>query len=745
MLHIATMETFSTFLHEELNAAQRQAVMHEQGPLVVIAGAGSGKTRVITARIAHLVLNRQVLPSEIVALTFTNKAAHEMKERIGRFIGHAIQGIFVGTFHAYCLQVLKKNEHLLAYPFISIIDQDDQEALIKAILQRNNLHKQYSVKTMLYHISHLKNNNQAHAQSHSIPRTIIHNVLTAYEQEKRASKCYDFDDLLLEVVSLFARHSDFQTNFQRTVRHLLVDEYQDTNTTQHALLVYMAQQEKKCVVDSICVVGDEDQSIYSWRGATIANILNFKKDFPGTTTVTIEQNYRSVQPILSLANGIIAHNTQRNPKNLWSEKIGNDRVRIVQCMTESQEADLVAQLAKIRNTHKKNLSIAVLYRTHSQSRALEEALIKNSLAYTIIGGIQFYERKEIKDILAYLRLIVNPYDKISLFRIINIPPRGLGAVFEELLYGTWNQEPFLTFSSILKKLILDGSLSSAKNQALETFLSFFDGITGNTQPQTAVQTLLERTGYISYLKDAYDDAEAQERIDNIKELVNALAHFQEHGITTVIDLLDELALMQDTIAQAKQDNSAIILMTLHAAKGLEFDIVALCGMEEGLLPAARNMHDPETVQEERRLCYVGTTRAKEWLLLTYARNRYSYGTLQHHEPSRFLQEIPKNFSFTHDCSYSQSVALRAFLSEWIAPQKSTVKTYAPADSTPEKIAIPAPSAKNSQEWQKYQTVKHKTYGVGIVQSVDKKSTNTYATVLFKEGMKKIKIDFLECI
>ncbi len=742
MAKFALEETFSTFLDQELNDKQRQAVTHKDGPLVVIAGAGSGKTRVITARITHLVMHHQVLPSAIVALTFTNKAAHEMKERIGRFVGHAIQGIFVGTFHAYCLQLLKRNNHLLAHPFISILDQDDQESIIKTILQRNNLHKQFSVKTIIYYISHLKNNSHAGVHKYSVPLHIIQEVLTLYEQEKRACKCYDFDDLLIEVVSLFARNQEFQHHFQQTVRHILVDEYQDTNTTQHALLVHMAQQNKHLAIDSICVVGDEDQSIYSWRGATIANILNFKKDFSGTTTITIEQNYRSVQPILNIANAIITHNTQRNPKNLWSEKTGNDRIRIVQCMSEHQEADLIAQLAKIRSTHKAEMSIAVLYRTHSQSRAIEEALIKNTLAYTIIGGIQFYERKEIKDILAYLRLIVNPYDKVSLFRIINTPTRGLGPAFEELLYTTWHQEPFLTFTSVIQKLILSSELSPAKNQTLLQFLSFFSDITGETAPQQAVQTLLERTSYIAYIKDMYEDAEAQERIDNIKELINAVAHFYNHGITTVIELLDELALMQDKIAQAKHDNSAITLMTLHAAKGLEFDIVALCGMEEGILPATRSMHDPEAIQEERRLCYVGTTRAKEWLLLSYARNRYTYGTQQHHAPSRFLNEIPKDLASVYDCSYSQSIALRAFLCEWIAPVESTVKTYARPATSPS----PTVSASNKTDpWQKYQTVKHKIYGTGIVQMVEKRSTNTYATVLFKGGIKKIKTDYLECI
>lgn len=449
---------------------------------MVVAGAGSGKTRVITARITHLITNHGINPSAIVALTFTNKAAQEMKERIQHFLGHETKELpFIGTFHSYCLLLIKKNQHLLDSPFFSVMDEDDRTKLISSILKRNNLQKQITPKSLGYQISHIKN----HIIDPDTPafyrdNRMIVDVYHTYEKEKKLSKCFDFDDLLLEGLRLFEKNNthnkyintSFKQEFHETVKHILVDEYQDTNIVQHTLLKQMTKDGDKIVADSICVVGDEDQSIYSWRGATVANIMNFKKDFPNTTVITIEQNYRSVQPILSIANQVITHNMERNPKKLWSKKTGNNRVRALSCLSEYQEAQAIAQLLKIIMQQKKQTSVAILYRTHFQSRAIEETLIKQNIPYKIIGGINFYERKEIKDILAYLRLVVNPFDRTSLFRIINTPTRGLGPAVEELIHGHWKDQPFLSFKNILTNLIEQKNIVGKKLLLYNNFYFF---------------------------------------------------------------------------------------------------------------------------------------------------------------------------------------------------------------------------------------------------------------------------------
>lgn len=423
--------TFNNFLRNDLNSAQQEAVQHRDGSLLIVAGAGSGKTRVITARIANLILNEHIDPSSIIALTFTNKAAKEMQERIRFFLGGDTAIPFIGTFHAYCLRILKNNAHLLPTPFISILDSDDQQKMLHGIITRHHLNKQTTAQQLGYQISQIKN--QTHNPDQMAyswgQNPLIKQLFAAYEEEKRASKCLDFDDLLLETLRLFKRNpqlpdgTHFMQRFHNSIAHILVDEYQDTNVVQHELLTAMAKQNKQRVVDSICVVGDEDQSIYSWRGATVANIMNFKKDFDNTTVIKLEQNYRSVQPILEIANQIIKHNKNRNPKKLWSERTGSDRIRRIICASDYQESETIAHFLTCAGRTQKLNTIAILYRTHFQSRSLEEGLIRYSIPYKIVGGIQFYERKEVKDLLAYLRLIVNPFDRTSFFRVINCPAR----------------------------------------------------------------------------------------------------------------------------------------------------------------------------------------------------------------------------------------------------------------------------------------------------------------------------------
>lgn len=484
-----------------LNKEQEAAVLHDNGPLLVIAGAGSGKTRVITARIAYLMVERAVPASAIVALTFTNKAAQEMKERIATFIGSQQPLPFVGTFHSYCVQVLKKNAHRIGTHFLTILDEDDQKKLLHDIMQRSNTHTHITPRQAAYYISQVKNKiiESEQVSSHLFDHPLMPALYKAYEEEKRASRALDFDDLLLETVRLFKKDHLFKQSFQSMIRHVLVDEYQDTNIVQHELLRQIALSSHQFTLDSLCAVGDEDQSIYSWRGANVTNMLNFTKDFPTTTILKIEQNYRSVQPILDTANHVIQHNTQRNPKKLWSSRAASGRVIVLQCVSEFQEADAIVQLIKVTHRHHQTNDIAILYRTHAQSRIIEEALLKNSIAYTIIGGIQFYERKEIKDLLAYLKLLVNPFDRASMFRIINTPTRGFGPKFEEHLYTILNQEPSMSLHQACARLLTE--FSGSKQTALSNFLAIFEGIAPHDSPSRALQLILDRTQFMHFIKN----------------------------------------------------------------------------------------------------------------------------------------------------------------------------------------------------------------------------------------------------
>lgn len=744
-----TNHSFKTFLEKHLNTAQQRAVKRQKGSILVVAGAGSGKTRVITARITHLMINKNVFPSSIVALTFTNKSALEMKERIASFLDSHNELPFIGTFHAYCVRLLKQNQERLATPFFSILDEDDKQKMIKSILQHNNLHKQIAPKTIAYHISHMKN----HTLDPTKPPLVYLNnqlfkdIYHAYETEKQANKCLDFDDLLLETLRLFKKHRDFKAAFQEQIAHILVDEYQDTNVVQHELLKQMANHKKELVVNSICAVGDEDQSIYSWRGATVANMLNFKKDFPATTIIKIEQNYRSVQPILDIANNVIQQNTQRIPKTLWSAKKGRDRIHCLSYLSEYQEAHAITQCILVAQQQYERKDIAILYRTHYQSRAIEEALIKESIPYRIIGGVQFYERKEIKDLLAYLKIIANPFDRTSLFRIINVPARGLGAKFEKQLYTQWHNEPFLTFKQIIEQLIKNETYTKSKLEALKEFTNVFDQLESTNMPSAALDQILQKTDYLQFLKNNYEPEDAQSRIDNIKELMDAIKHFESQGLKTITDFLQEVTLMQDKTARHKENNDTVLLMTLHAAKGLEFDVIILPGLEEGLLPTNRALQHDDRIEEERRLFYVGITRAKERLLITHTKHRYSYGQMVDQLPSRFLDEITQSLLPQDDCSYWNQDQTHDFFAQWFnVSEKST--SFTPAQKPPPKKqkTVIKRSTKNTSLLKKNQPVRHKTYGIGMVEKVEKKDTGKwYVTVRFKNALKKILADHLQRI
>lgn len=761
----SSSSTFNSFLQDELNNAQREAVEYTDGPVLVVAGAGSGKTRVITARIAHLIINHNATPESIVALTFTNKAAKEMQERISNFLPEGTTMPFVGTFHAYCLQLLKKNQSHMDTPFVSILDADDQQKLIASILKHSGGQKTITPKQALYQISHIKNNlihtsaDALFSEQHPQLQELYH----AYEQEKAASKCLDFDDLLLQGLKLFNKKAFVDTYHER-VKHILVDEYQDTNVVQHALLKKMALSKKTCIVDSLCAVGDEDQSIYSWRGATVANMGNFCNDFKNTRVIKVEQNYRSVQPILTVANTVITNNTQRNPKKLWSTKKATDRIRSLLCMSEYQEAESITQLLKVLIQNKSKQSVAILYRTHMQSRTLEEACIKNSIPYKMVGGVQFYERKEIKDLLAYLRLIVNTHDRTALLRVINCPARGLGSAFETLIYERWQQEPFHTFNELFSSLIATQEIKGVKETAVKQFMHCFADITPQEKASLALEKIIVNTAYISHIKRTYELEEADSRIANVKELINAIKHMESEGtITSIESLLDEIALMQEKASHTNEEHHAVTLMTLHAAKGLEFDIVILAGLEEGLLPSTRSCNNTEALEEERRLFYVGITRARERLLLSHSRYRYTYGQMVDQMPSRFLQEIPSHLMNAYDVRHKDT-QLTGYFADWLgmrAPESAQVFTFSGATKTQSYKPKPRTTKMRtasttppivqkkrtlSSGYRKNQAVQHTKYGIGIIQKAEPQSDGTtYITAKFKVGIKKILDTFLQKI
>lgn len=779
------------FITSQLNEAQKEAVTHTVGPLLVIAGAGSGKTRIITARISYLMMHQGVTSDAIVGLTFTNKAAHEMKERIAHFLPKHTPLPFVGTFHSYCVRFLRTYGHVIDLPVFSILDEDDQKKIINDLLKQSVLQKKVTYKTVLHYISQQKQRYQV-VQS-SVHNDPLHEIFIHYEREKRAAKCLDFDDLLYETVALLKKFPSIQMVHQNLVRHILIDEYQDTNHIQQELLTLLSQHEGCLTIDSMCAVGDEDQAIYSWRGATVTNILNFNTTFSNTRLVKIEQNYRSVEPILSLANTIIGHNTLRTPKQLWSSKKAQDRVRLVACASEYQESELIGAYIEVARKKQALSSIAILYRMHIQSRAIEEELVKRSIPYKIIGGLQFYERREIKDLIAYVRVISNHFDRSALIRIFNVPTRGLGAKCEELLKEVWETQPFCSHSELLHVLLhdLQNGLNRSQREGIAHLIAILNGVDRTVAPSKALEQILSKTNYIGFLRETCEPQEAEERIDNIYELLDAAHHFESQTSGTIEQFLHEVGLMQEIASTKKGEQEAVLLMSIHAAKGLEFDTVIVCGLEEGIMPSSRAQQTAE-IEEERRLLYVAITRAQERLMITYARNRYTYGTVNHQIPSRFIDEMVPYKNQVHPVSYLNRHQLLSFCAQWLGYElpscsyevqtvsariknngdrnhsilstssaRRTPRSYGHqlGDTVPvERVSLVRSTDAIVSVLQKVQQqvglgscvsvgkrVRHATYGIGTVKGVEERGGTVFATVLFSAGSKKIKASFLELI
>lgn len=628
-----------------LNKEQQQAVQHTEGPLLILAGAGSGKTKVLTVRIAHL-LAQGVNPYEILAITFTNKAAKEMKSRVEGLVGDVANRIWLSTFHSFCAKFLRfEIDSFLGYNSnFTIYDTSDSQAVIKAALKALNLDdKYYPVGAMIAAISDAKNQllfaSDFRKQARDFYQQKVADVYEYYERELRKNNALDFDDLLLVAVKLLQSNAAVLDKYSHRFRYVMIDEYQDTNHAQYLLAKLLASHWK-----NIAVVGDADQSIYAWRGADIQNILDFEKDYPNCTSIKLEQNYRSTKIILDAANAVIDNNEGRPEKNLWTDKMEGAKIQHFTAQSEHEEAAFIGDtIAKKHDIYDVPYGdMAILYRTNAQSRVLEEALIKRALPYTMVGGTKFYDRKEIKDVLAYLRVLYNPFDDLSLLRIINVPKRSIGATTVAKLQEYARANGTSLFMTLTQLHLID-SIKGKTKEKLEEFGILIFTLVSEMENRTVLdilESILDRTGYLAQLEESTDPQD-QARAENIGELLSVAKDFQDTNPSgTVEDFLEQVALVND-VDSFEQEESKVTLMTLHAAKGLEFPIVFLCGLEEGLFPHSRTLMNPEEIEEERRLAYVGITRAEKELYISNATTRTVFGRTSSYLPSRFIDEIPE--------------------------------------------------------------------------------------------------------
>ena len=628
-----------------LNKEQQQAVQHTEGPLLILAGAGSGKTKVLTVRIAHL-LAQGVNPYEILPITFTNKAAKEMKSRVEGLVGDVANRIWLSTFHSFCAKFLRfELDNFLGYNSnFTIYDTSDSQAVIKAALKALNLDdKYYPVGAMIGAISDAKNKllfaSDFRKQARDFYQQKVADVYEYYERELRKNNALDFDDLLLVAVKLLQSNEAVLDKYSKRFRYVMIDEYQDTNHAQYLLAKLLASHWK-----NIAVVGDADQSIYAWRGADIQNILDFEKDYPNCTSIKLEQNYRSTKIILDAANAVIENNEGRPKKNLWTDKTEGAKIQHFTAQSEHEEAAFIGDtIAKKHDIHGVPYGdMAILYRTNAQSRVLEEALIKRALPYTMVGGTKFYDRKEIKDVLAYLRVLYNPFDDLSLLRIINVPKRSIGATTVAKLQDYARANGTSLFMTLTQLHLVD-TIKGKTKEKLEEFGILIFTLVAEMEDKTVLdilESILDRTGYLAQLEESTDPQD-QARAENIGELLSVAKDFQDTNPTgTVEDFLEQVALVND-VDSFEQEESKVTLMTLHAAKGLEFPIVFLGGLEEGLFPHSRTLMNPEEIEEERRLAYVGITRAEKELYISNATTRTVFGRTSSYLPSRFIDEIPE--------------------------------------------------------------------------------------------------------
>ena len=720
-------------LLDGLNREQQQAVQHTEGPLLILAGAGSGKTKGLTVRIAYL-LAQGVNPYEILAITFTNKAAKEMKSRVEGLVGDVANRIWLSTFHSFCAKFLRfELDNFLGYNSnFTIYDTSDSQVVIKAALKALNLDdKYYPVGAMISAISDAKNKlmfaSDYRKQARDFYQQKVADVYEYYERELRKNNALDFDDLLLVAVKLLQSNAAVLDKYSKRFKYVMIDEYQDTNHAQY-LLAYLLSSHWK----NIAVVGDADQSIYAWRGADIQNILDFEKDYPNCTSIKLEQNYRSTKIILDAANAVIDNNEGRPEKNLWTDKVEGAKIQHFTAQSEHEEAAFIGDtIVKKHDIHGVPYGdMAILYRTNAQSRVLEEALIKRALPYTMVGGTKFYDRKEIKDVLAYLRVLYNPFDDLSLLRIINVPKRSIGATTVSKLQDYARENGTSLFMTLTQLHLVD-TIKGKTKEKLEEFGILIFTLVAEMDDKSVLdilEAILDRTGYLAQLEESTDPQD-QARAENIGELLSVAKDFQDTNPTgTVEDFLEQVALVND-VDSFEQEESKVTLMTLHAAKGLEFPIVFLGGLEEGLFPHSRTLMNPEEIEEERRLAYVGITRAEKELYISNATTRTVFGRTSSYLPSRFIDEIPAELV--------DSLRAKRRIPDDIKP---TVPRHMSVASRP----VTKPIIRNEviADWKVGDTAIHSKWGNGKVVNVSGEGAGMKLTIEFPtQGVRVVMAKF----
>jgi len=727
-----------------LNPQQQKAVAHEGAPLLVVAGAGSGKTRVLTRRIAYLMAARSVKPYEILAITFTNKAAGEMKDRVTELVGPIAKSMWVSTFHSACVRLLRQEIERLGYSSsFSIYDSADSQKLISRVMETLNLDpKRYPARQFQSLISNAKNELQTPYQYLSAAQnqfeTIVADVYAMYEKRLQQANALDFDDLIMKTVQVLQQFPETKARFRSRFRHILVDEYQDTNHAQYVLVKELTGAEGDGFpIAELCVVGDADQSIYGFRGATIRNILQFEVDYPNAATVLLEQNYRSTQNILNAANAVITQNESRKEKNLWSDAGAGAPLVGYVAESEYDEAEFVkSEIRSLQDMgHSNPGDTAVFYRTNAQSRIFEEIFMRAAIPYKVVGGLRFYERKEVKDLLAYLRVLANPDDEVSLRRIINFPKRGIGdRALEEV--EIFSQSQGISFWNALLRVTEATAVPNKAAQSIATFTSMLTALSvlveAKTKPSVIIEAVLEQSGLLTEL-EASTDPQDEVRVENLKELVSASMEYEERSFEelgedeeiSLSGFLEKVSLVADAdeIPDGEDHGGVVTLMTLHTAKGLEFPTVFLTGMEDGIFPHARTLDDPKEIEEERRLAYVGLTRAEKRLYISRAEYRLTFGTPKYNPGSRFLDEIPttliewKNEARSSSSSGSSGLRRRTPTSP---PPRATGKT-----SSAMVLAVG-------------QRVSHDTFGLGTVVALAGDGDKSEATINFGQyGEKRL--------
>ncbi|MFF5311285.1 DNA helicase PcrA [Streptomyces massasporeus] len=748
----------SAALLEGLNDNQRAAVVHSGSPLLIVAGAGSGKTRVLTHRIAHLLAERDVHPGQILAITFTNKAAGEMKERVEQLVGPRANAMWVMTFHSACVRILRRESKKLGFTSsFSIYDAADSKRLMALVCRDLDLDpKRFPPKSFSAKISNLKNElideEDFAAQATDGFEKTLAQAYAMYQSRLREANALDFDDLIMTTVNLLRAFPDVAEHYRRRFRHVLVDEYQDTNHAQYALvreLVGTSEHpvdvppEAEVPPAELCVVGDADQSIYAFRGATIRNILQFEEDYPDATTILLEQNYRSTQTILSAANAVIERNESRRPKNLWTNAGTGAQITGYVADTEHDEAQFVAEeIDRLTDAgDAKAGDVAVFYRTNAQSRVFEEIFIRVGLPYKVVGGVRFYERKEVRDVLAYLRVLANPEDSVPLRRILNVPKRGIGDRAEAMI-DALSQREKISFPQALKRVDEAYGMAARSTNAVKRFNTLMEDlrtiVESGAGPATVLEAVLERTGYLAELQ-ASTDPQDETRIENLQELAAVAMEFeQERGEeeqSTLSDFLEQVALVADSdqIPDEEDGDGVITLMTLHTAKGLEFPVVFLTGMEDGVFPHMRALGQTKELEEERRLAYVGITRARERLYLTRSTLRSAWGQPSYNPPSRFLEEIPpthvewKRTGATAPASSGPVSAVAASLSSSRSRSSASGASGFATRRTSEKPVVSLAVGDR---------VTHDQFGLGTVVGVKGTGGNAEATIDFGDTKPK---------